>query len=339
MKYKAAIIGCGNIFPMHGWSVHANPHCDLVAVADNKFDRAQAKAVEFGCKAYADYEEMILNEKPNGVHICTPHYLHAQMALFALGHNAHVLTEKPMAIDINDAEQMVAAAERAGKNLGVIFQNRYNPGSVFARQMLDSGELGRVKGAKMEVTWCRGGDYYADDWHGTWDKEGGGVIINQALHTFDLMRYLVGANAKSVDCHISNRAHPSVEVEDEADGVIVFDNGVMGSFYCNLYYANDDDIHLQLLCEKGKINIYADTAKVEFMNGRTYAAGATPGEFFAYGGVKSYWGMSHKKQIDNFYSCLANGERPFIDGHDALETTRMVLACYQSAKTNLRVTL
>lgn len=338
MSYRVGIIGCGNIFPMHAYPVNELGNCELVAVCDNKKDRADASAKLFNCKAYYDYEEMIDTEKLDVVHVCTPHYMHPPMTIYALEHGCHVMTEKPMSVEFNDTVAMVEAAERTEKTLGVIFQNRYNPGSVLAKKILDSGELGKILGAKMNVTWMRTDEYYSkSDWKGTWDKEGG-VMIDQAIHTMDLLRWLVNSEIEYVDCYLDNRTHHIIEVEDVADGIIQFKNGVMASFYTINYYSKDADIELELHCENGIVNITADTCVISMNDGRKYIADPIPGEVFNYGDVKGYWGVSHIKQIHAFYESLEKGERPFIDGKEAMDTMRMVLGLYDSGRNKKKVT-
>lgn len=339
MKYRVGIIGCGNIFPMHAYPVNALESCELVAVCDNKEDRAKAKAEEFGCKCYFDYKEMIDRENLDVVHVCTPHYMHPPMVIYALEHGCDVMTEKPMSVEFKDTVAMVETAKRTGKTLGVIFQNRYNPGSILAKKVLESDELGKVLGAKLSVTWMRTDEYYSkSDWKGTWDKEGGGVMIDQAIHTFDLLRWLINSPLDYVDCHIENRTHHIIEVEDVADGVIAFKNGVIASFYTINYYSEDSDVELEIHCENGHINIRADVCTVSFKDGRSYSADKIPGESFSYGNVKGYWGVSHIKQIDAFYKSLVAKERPFIDGQEAMGTMQLVLGLYESGKTKKRVT-
>jgi len=331
--FRVGIIGCGNVSPMHIYPVNALESCDLIAVCDDKEDRAKARAEELGCKYYTDYKEMIDKENLDVVHLCTPHYLHPPMAIYALENGCHVLTEKPMATNFEDSEAMVKAAEKSGKTLGVIFQNRYNPGSVLAKKIMDSGDLGKVQGAKLNVTWMRTDEYYSkSDWKGTWDKEGGGVMIDQAIHTFDLLRWLLDAKVEYVSCHYANRTHETIDVEDVADGVIKFDNGVLASFYTINYYSEDSDVELEIHCENGHINIKADTCVINMKDGRKYVADKHPDEKFPYGDVKGYWGVSHIKQIDAFYQSLAKGEQPFITGHDALETMRLIFGLYDSGK-------
>lgn len=183
-KFRSAVIGCGNIFPMHAVSITRCPNAELVAVCDNKKDRADAKAKEFGCKAYYDYKEMLDKEDIDVVHICLPHYLHPIVAIECMKRGKHVLTEKPMSIKLEDSKAMIDTANECGVTLACIFQNRYNAGTVLTKQLLDDGTLGRILSAKCYVTWDRSDSYYgSSDWKGTWDKEGGGVIIDQAIHT------------------------------------------------------------------------------------------------------------------------------------------------------------
>jgi len=340
MKFRVGVIGLGNVSPMHLYPAQALDCCELVAVCDNKEDRAIAKGKEFGCNYYTDYKQMIDKENLDVVHICTPHYLHPPMTIYALENGCHVLTEKPMSTNFADSEAMVKTADKTGKTLGVIFQNRYNPGSVLAKEMLSSGKLGAVKGAKLSVTWMRTDEYYSQsDWKGTWDKEGGGVMIDQAIHTFDLLRWLMDAKVEYVNCHYANRTHTTIDVEDVADGVIKFDNGVLASFYTINYYSEDSDVEVELHCEKGHINIKADVCTIKMKDGRKYIADKEPGEAFTYGNVKSYWGVSHVKQICAFYESLKKGERPFLDGHDALETMRMIFGLYDSGREKRQISL
>lgn len=121
-KLKTVIAGCGKIFPMHAVPVSRDPHAMLTAVCDVKPERAGAAAERFGCRAYTDFEVMLEQEKPDVVHICTPHYLHAPLACLAMEQGCHVLTEKPMAIALADARRMLDTAAATGRTLGVIFQ-------------------------------------------------------------------------------------------------------------------------------------------------------------------------------------------------------------------------
>ncbi|NLZ63413.1 MAG: Gfo/Idh/MocA family oxidoreductase [Lentisphaerae bacterium] len=335
-KFKVGIIGCGRISRFHGIPVSVQENATVTACCDLIAERAKDMAKLFGCKkTYTDYEEMIRKEKLSVVHICLPHYLHAPVAIRAMELGCHVLTEKPMAISMEQAEAMVETARKTGKTLGVIFQNRYNAGSVLVKNCLDSGRLGKVLAAKSTVTWCRTPEYYtSSDWKGTWDKEGGGAIIDQAIHTLDLMCWFLGYDIERVDCSLANRDHQGViEVEDCADGLIVFRNGVRASFWCMNYYSHDAEVEIDLECELGRAKVTAEEARVVFADGREMIARPNPQESFDYGGGPSYWGASHLKQIDAFYDALSAGRQPEINGELILTTAhRMIMGLYQSGK-------
>ncbi|MCG8500382.1 MAG: Gfo/Idh/MocA family oxidoreductase [Firmicutes bacterium] len=338
-KYRVGIVGCGNIFPMHAFPVNRLDNAEVVAVCDVKEDRAKKQAEKFNCHAYLDYKEMIDKAELDVVHICTPHYMHAPVAIYAAKAKKHILTEKPMSIKLEDAEAMIEAAKENGVTLGVIFQNRYNPGSVLIKETLTAGALGKILSGRALVAWDRSDEYYSkSDWKGTWDKEGGGVVIDQAIHTLDLMRWFVDSEIEHIDANIGNRSHERVEVEDVAEGIIRYKNGVITGFYTINYYTYDAPVEIELHCEKGIAKMEGDRASIRFNDGREWIADVNPEEAFDYGdGVKNYWGISHIKQIQNFYECLEKGTQPDITGEDAIKTQKMVCGIYASGKTNQKI--
>ncbi|MCL2445362.1 MAG: Gfo/Idh/MocA family oxidoreductase [Oscillospiraceae bacterium] len=338
--YKAAIIGCGNIFPMHAVSVQRTEGVELVAICDNKPERAIAAAQEFSCKAYTDYQEMLRTEQIDVVHLCLPHYLHAPVAIDCMKQGVHVLTEKPMAISLTDAKAMIDTTKQCGVTLGCIFQNRYNAGTLLVKEELAKGTLGSIKAAKCFVTWNRSDAYYsASDWKGTWEKEGGGLVIDQAIHTLDMLRYLVDEDIAYVDAFIANRGHASIEVEDTAEGVIAYKSGLLTNFHAINYYSYDADVTIELDCENALVQMVGDNATIKFHDGRTLMAQRNPTENFDYGNVKSYWGVNHVKQISNFYASMRSGIAPYITVESAYKTQEMVCAIYQSGKEGRKIYL
>lgn len=335
-KLKVGIIGCGRISRFHAMPAKAQENAVVKAVCDLIPKRAEGLAKLIGgAKTYTDYEEMIEKEKLDVVHICLPHYLHAPVAIRAMELGCDVLTEKPMAISMSQAEAMVAAARKHKRKLGVIFQNRYNAGSQLVKQALDSGRLGNVLSAKCNVTWCRPEEYYtSSNWKGTWDKEGGGAIIDQAIHTIDLMCWFLGYDIDYVDCSLANRHHKGIiEVEDCADGLIVFKNGVCASFWAMNYFAHDSDVEIELACENGTALIRAERGTVRLNDGREFSAAPDTRECFDYGGGPSYWGASHYKEITDFYQCIGAGKQPPITGEEVLGTAhKMIMALYESGR-------
>lgn len=340
-KFKVGVIGIGNVSPMHCVSILNCEQAELVAVCDNKPERAQSGAERYGCAAYTDYKQMIDEADIDVVHVVTPHYQHAPMVIYAAQKGKHVLTEKPMSITVEDAEAMIKACEDAGVTLGVIFQNRYNPGSQLIKQALESGSLGKIKGGKCFITWDRSDEYYSrSDWKGTWDKEGGGVIIDQAIHTLDLLRWFVDDEIEYVDAQIGNRAHAQIEVEDTAEGVIKYKKGTVTGFWAVNYYSYDAPVEIELHCEHGLVKMVGDRATIRYNSGKEESWEHIPGEELDFGaGAKQYWGVNHSKQINAFYRSLAAGETPWIDGREALKTQKMVAAIYESGKTSKRIYL
>ncbi|MDK2811484.1 MAG: UDP-N-acetyl-2-amino-2-deoxyglucuronate dehydrogenase [Petroclostridium sp.] len=336
---KAGIIGCGNIYGMHAISLNLLDDVKLAAVCDVKEERAKNAAQQYNCTYYTDYKKMIENEGLDVVHICTPHYLHAEMAVYAANKGVNILTEKPMSIKLEDAEAMIKAAKDNNVVLGVIFQNRYNPGSKLIKETLQSGKLGKIISGRALVAWHRPDEYYIkSDWKGTWDKEGGGVVIDQAIHTLDLLRWFVNDEIEYVDANIYNRAHEIIEVEDSAEGVIKYKNGVITGFMAINYYGYDAPVEIELYCENGIAKMTGHQATIKFNDFTEISADRNPNEGEHLGnGFKLYWGISHKVQITKFYDALKKGEKIDITGDEAIKTQKMICAIYDSGKSGKRI--
>jgi UDP-N-acetyl-2-amino-2-deoxyglucuronate dehydrogenase len=339
-KFRTGVIGCGNIFPMHAYPANALENVEVVAICDKNETLAKQKASDFNCDYYTDFKEMIDKANLDVVHICTPHYLHPIMAIYAASKKVNILTEKPMAIKKEDAEDMIKAAKDNGVTLGVIFQNRYNPSSILIKDTLKSGKLGKIISAQVFVTWKRTDEYYSkSEWKGTWDKEGGGVVIDQSIHTMDLANWFIDDEIVSIDASIHTRAHDLIEVEDIAEGVVKYKNGVTLSFYTMNYFEYDAPVKIELSCENGIVKMEAEVATISLNDGTTLYAEQNKADVFEYGdNVKSYWGVSHVKQINNFYECLANDTQLDITAEMAMKTQNLICGIYDSGKTKQKIT-
>ena len=183
--FKTAVIGCGMISKNHFKALKNVQNAECIVACDCKAERARAAAETYGIPAIeTDYHKVLENPEVDVVHICLPHYLHAQVAMEAMEHGKHVLCEKPMALSPEDAQKMIEVRDRTGTVLGICFQNRYNDASKYMRALVDSGKMGKVLGARGAVFWNRNPEYYTgSDWRGTLDKEGGSALENQAIHT------------------------------------------------------------------------------------------------------------------------------------------------------------
>ena len=311
------------------------PQAELAAVCDIRRERAEAAAKGSGARIYTDYKEMIEKENLDCVHICLPHYLHVPVAEYAFLHKVNVLSEKPMSIKYEDAERAVKTAKENGVLYGVIFQSRYNDASVFVKKALESGKLGKIKSASSVLTWSRSDDYYnGSDWKGTWDKEGGGVVIDQAIHSIDMVNNLIGDDAESVQCSMFNRNHRAIKVEDTAEGLITYKNGAKYSFYCMNNFIVDDPIEITVICEKGKAVFDYDKARIEYDDGRIETV-TDESEDRSFADGKNYWGMKHVNQVSDFYNALIDGAKLKISGKDALKTQKIVFEIYNAGKKYL----
>lgn len=334
-KFRVGIIGCGRISVVYRQAFREIE--DLVQVCfavDKQLDRAQAFAAQFeGCKA-SDRLEDLLEEHLDAVHICTPHFLHKQHAVACLEAGCHVLTEKPIALSAEDAEEMIQTAKRCQRQLGVIFQNRYIEGVQELKRLIENGTFGELQGAWSHLAWFRPASYYECDWKGSWEKEGGGVVIDQAIHSIDLVRYLMGCEVKTVQGHIARRILTSIEVEDEADAAITFENGAVYAFSACNYYKKNSPIRIEILGEKGRALLTESDMEIALDGQKSYHVLPPKGANLA---GEAYWGSYHTVQVRDFYEKLAAGEPVPVDPRDAKKTLELVLAIYRSAKEERRL--
>lgn len=324
---RAAIVGCGSIAHVHAKSILALGH-ELVALADTNPQHLSEFSAEFGGNSYGSLEDMLANETVDVLHICTPHNLHVPMALYALDHGVNVFMEKPPVISTEQLSQLHSALGIQRKNkLGFCFQNRYNPSVIKALEILHSGTPGKVLGARGYVTWNRGPNYYNDPWHGTLAQEGGGVLINQAIHTLDLLHHFVAKTPVSVDAVIANhRLKTEIEVEDTVSALISYPDARL-SFYATNGYTEDCPPIIELQCEKMHLRIEGNTLFCKHLKGPWEQVDV---EQIAPLG-KSYWGVGHIACIQDFYNSVFE-QRPFALELSAVEETiRLMLMIYQSA--------
>lgn len=324
---KAVIVGCGNIGAVHAESIRRLEGVSLCAAADIRPERAASYAEKYGCRAYASLEEMLEKERPDVLHICTPHYLHVPMTAYALKRGIHVFSEKPPVISEEQLDALTRAAAEGPGRAGFCFQNRYNPGILFIRELLASGRLGKIKGARGIVTWNRGEAYYTQSgWRGRLETEGGGALINQSIHTMDLLGVFLGKPV-SVEAQTANHHLPGViEVEDMMEAYIRYADAA-ACFYATTAYTEDAPPLIELSCEKGIVRMEDPEVTVIWPDGRREHPETVRKQALG----KSYWGSGHLDCIADFYRCLRTGERFAQDLDGVRDTIRLMLAAYRSA--------
>lgn len=333
-EYRVGIIGCGSIFPLHAAAVAEMANTRLVCVCDIVSEKARAAAKEHSCRGYQNWQKMLDSEELDAVHICLPHYLHYPVSEYALKKGLSVLVEKPVTILPEHAQRLIELSERTGGLLGVVYQNRFNEASKLIKKRLGDGRLGRVISARCYVDWARDDKYYLESgWRGTWDKEGGGITINQAIHTLDLLLWFMPSEAEWVRASIQNHMHKnSIEVEDTSEGIISFENGARALFHLSNCNVHDIEVELSLCCERGSVDMQGSFCVINYSDGTSELPPVDESlERPCIG--KDCWGNSHRALTKDFYDALSGGREPFVTAESALKTQRLVAAVYESAKT------
>lgn len=336
---KVNLVGCGGISKCHLNAINLlkDKGAELTAVADIVTEKADRKAKENSCKSYYDYKTMLDSEKPDVVHICTPHYLHVDMAVEALKRDINVVLEKPCGTSVEGLKQLVEAESKSNGKVAVCFQNRYNPSVVFAKRLIETEKFGKVKSARAVVTWKRDEDYYgADPWRGTWAQECGGVLINQAIHTHDLMQYLCGKTTKTVVGHISNyHLKDFIEVEDTASVYFTYDDGSRSVYFATTAAGANSDPMIEIFCEDAVIRVEGGSV-YKIANGIEPIFSQNPDNDFV---GKKEWGDSHTHLISDFYDCINNGSDFCVNAKEAARVVYELLAVYESSKTGKTIVM
>ena len=321
-KYRVCVIGCGVISPNHIKSLIENEMTELVAVCDIIEERAKNRADMGGCAYYTDYHKMLEEVRPDAVHLCLPHYLHSPVAIDCMRAGADVLCEKPMDASLEAAVRMKEVSEETGRRLGVIFQNRYNAENEAIYAALKSGEMGKLISLRGEVCWKRDQAYYnSGAWRSDYATAGGGVIINQAIHTLDLLRYFADSPVAEVRATVSHHGDTEAEVEDTAEGLVLFENGTRALFYFTINNFEDEDIRVTIKCENARVESRAGDCCIHFRDG--HDVHVSDDEHAKNAGAKACYGSSHAIQIADFYND-SDGSRARWMMDEALKTQALV---------------
>lgn len=323
----AALIGCGDVSTVHFEAIAAHPQVELVAVCDTDPVRSATAAQASGVPGFADHIRMLDDIRPDVVHVCTPHHLHAPMAADCLERGIDVLLEKPLAHTVAEGQRLVALAQGSSAKVGVCFQNRYNATSEAMQRLLTSGELGSVLGASATVAWHRSTEYYrAKTWRGRWETSGGGLLMNQAIHTVDLLQWLLG-DVTDVRGHAATHVlGDAIEVEDTAEMVLTHAGGARSVFYGTLANAVNAPVEVEVYAELATLTLRGDLI-VTYADGRSH----TVPERTAPSAGRSYWGVSHQRLIHDFYSRRDDPGPFWIGPAEAAKSLDIVQQVYRAS--------
>jgi UDP-N-acetyl-2-amino-2-deoxyglucuronate dehydrogenase len=337
-KIRFAIIGCGRISKIHVSVLSQLANAILVAVCDIVEEKAKEYAQKFNCAYYIDYKELLKSNEIDVVNVCTPTYLHAQMVVDAAMAGKHVVTEKPIALTLFDADRMIKVCKKQKVTLFVVKQNRYNPPITKLKEAIEEGRFGKIFYCKTTVFWQRDQKYY--DEH-TWFRTrnmGGGVLINQASHNIDMLCWLMGP-VESVFAKVNTFTHRA-ETEDFGLGMVRFKSGALGVIEATTcVYPKNLEGSVTVFGENGSVKVGGiqmnDMQLWEFRDSRNedeiYSRCSTiPPNVYGYG---------HIKFFEDVLRVLEGEKIAYVDGNEGKPSLELILAMYESSKQGKEVVI
>ena len=332
MQLTFAIIGCGNIGKRH--AAYVQEAGKLIAVCDIDKEKAIETGNKYNAAIFFTIEELLNNEKPNVVVICTPNGLHAKQSIESLRAGCHVLCEKPMAISSKDCIDMIDAAGKANRNLFIVKQNRFNPPVVAVKKILEEKKLGEVYSLQLNCFWNRDAAYYKNSWKGTLALDGG-ILFTQFSHFIDLLYWMIG-DIKNVKAIRKNFAHKDIiEFEDTGVALLEFENGVIGSInYTVNSYKKNMEGSLVIFGEKGAVKIggeYLNELVYQEIDGEKISdlpVGNKSNDYGSYQGSMN----NHDKVYKNLVEVLQKNGKMAASSHDGLKTVEIIEKIYAASE-------
>jgi len=344
-KIRIGIIGCGVIAPSHLESYRKLPDVELVWACDLVEAKARQMAADYGiANTTTDFRRVLKDKSVAGVSICTDHASHAPLAVAALKAGKHVLCEKALSSTTAKMNAMLAAhAKRPELVFAGVFQHRFEPVVRYLKRMVDEGKFGAILTANTQVFCLRTNAYYqADKWRGTWEMEGGSVLINQAIHFIDSLAWIMGG-VESVFGTCANLTHQGViETEDTATAALRFKSGALGTIEAtsSSHFGWDSTLSIhgtagsvEMRNNKSTKLVFGDKALEERV--KAEMVDLADGPALTVG--KDYYGTGHPAQIADFVDAIRSNRPPFIPAASARHTVEIVLAIYKSHQTGRRV--
>src|SRR6266496_5891684 len=343
-KLRFGIIGCGVIGHIHAKAIATLPDAQLVAVVDTVLKPAQELMEEFHVTHYENLQEMLAREHLDIIDICTPSGQHGEHACQVMRSGVNVIVEKPLEITREAIDEMLRVQQETGVKLAVISQHRFDPSSRQVHDLVEEQAFGRLVLGNAIVPWWRSQQYYdSGDWRGTWELDGGGVLMNQTIHSIDLLQWLMGP-VKSV-CGYTNTLVHRMETEDVAVAVLRFVNGALGTITATTGAYPGVTTRIEIFGDKGSAVIendnlaYLHLARDDKQGIGAY--GATPQERKKADDSGStsqnpaaLSAASHALQIADMIRAIRENGMPLVDGYAARHPVEIILSIYESARTH-----
>jgi len=325
------IAGSGMVAKVHAEAIAAIPGAKLVAVWSRDLDRAKTLASAYGAQPFTDYDAFLAHPALTVVNICTPNGAHADFSIAAARKSKHLLVEKPIEVSLEAADELIHSCDENGVKLAVIFQSRFLPAALQIRKAVDEGRLGKLILGDAYVKWYRSPEYYADSWHGTTALDGGGALINQAIHTADLLRWIMGP-AETVFAFSSRLRYPQLEGEDTLVASIRFTNGALGVIEATTSVSPGFKRRLEISGEKGTVILDGDSIGCWALSGSDDSV-PTDSETITDGSADpaAIAAEGHRRQIADMIDAIREDRDPVVTGSEGRKALELVLAIYKSA--------
>lgn len=343
------IVGCGMIAEFHVRAVHEIEGARVAAVYDQFYRPGAEKIanlVEGECRIYDDLDRMLADPEVNVVNICTPSGAHMDPAVRAAKAGKHVVVEKPLEITLPRCDAIIDACTAAGVRLCTIFPSRFSPANLRLKEAIDTGRFGRLTLGDTYVKWWRTQQYYdSGGWRGTWDLDGGGALMNQAIHNVDLLQWLMG-DVDSIQAQTATLAHERIEVEDTAVACLRFKNGALGVIEAATSAFPGLLKRIEIHGDRGSARIEQDDillwefqVKVPSDAEIVAAMNAPPGSKAGASDPRDISHEGHRRQLADFLQAIDENRPPLVDGRDGRRSVEIIRAIYLSAQTGQMVRL
>lgn len=332
---NVAIVGTGNIAPNHVEGLLSFPDkCKIVALADIYPEKAEAMKKKYSLDAavFDSHHKMLeAGLELDLVHVCTPPYVHAEIAIDCMDHGINVVSEKPMAPSLEECDAMIQASERNHVLLTSIAQNRFRDSIYKLKKIVDSGLAGAVRVVHVNSLWWRGHSYYDLWWRGTWEKEGGGPTLNHAVHHIDMLNWLQGALPTELVSMLGNVMHDNSEVEDVSFSSLSYEDHSMAEVVASVVHHGEEQ-GIDLQCEHAKVSApWSCKAEISQENGfPETAAEKVKAIQRYYESLPDLEYEGHTAQILNTLEALENGGQPLLSAEDGRRTIELITAIYKA---------
>ena len=343
MRYT--LIGCGRISVNH-IKAAVNNGFDIVAVCDIIPENMEKVLAKYGLennkniKRYTNYKQMLFENTTDLVSIATESGSHAEIALYCINKGIHVIIEKPIALSLDDADQIINISKKKNVKVCVSHQNRFNIAVQEMRKALEAGRFGKLSHGSVHIRWNRDRSYYIQaPWRGTWENDGG-ALMNQCIHGIDLLRWMMGDGIEEVYGVVKQQFHNYLEAEDLGMAVIKFKNGSIGTIEgtTNVFPKNFEET-LYLFGEKGTVKLGGKSVNSIDVWDFADEIGSDIGNKGLEEITGNVYGNGHTPLFADMVSAIENSRKPYVDAYAGRRAVELVLAVYKSAKTGQPVKL